>query len=114
MVNWTNRRLALPMTRRPLRRFLLLARGQHPAHDWRVQLVLAFTDITAVVFHSQDENWQISLLIEILMRHCYRQYAVKAMFAVSGLVAMLLDVPSEDANLIVVVGQTVVRFSDRA
>jgi hypothetical protein len=89
--------------RRWRRRCLLLARSQHPAHNWCVQLVLALADIAGIVFHSQDEDRQHTFLIEILAGHRHRQNAVQAVLAVGGFVAVLSDVPGEDADLIVIV-----------
>src|ERR1700693_76926 len=107
-------RSAPPTLRRRLRRFLLLAWGQHSANDRRVQFILALADIAAIVFHAQDEDWQRALFVEIPSRHRHRQNTVQSMLAISSFVAVLSDVPCEDANLIVVVRQAVVRFGDRA
>src|SRR5260370_3363156 len=93
---------------------LLLPRGQHAAHDGRVQFVFAFADIAVVVRHAQDEDWQRAFLVEILSRDGHRQHAVQTMLAVGGFVAMLSYIPGEDADLIVVIRQAVVGFSDDA
>jgi len=107
--------LPAPLTLRCwLRRLLLLARGEHPAHNWRIHLVLALADVAGIVFHAQDKDRQQAFLVEILIRHGHRKHAVEAVLAICGLVAMLSHVPGKDANLIKVVGQAVVRFGDDA
>src|SRR5438552_8445871 len=84
------------------------ARGQDSPDDRRVQLVLLFANISSLVLHSQNEDWEISFRVEVLFGHGDRQYPVKAVFAVGGFVAVLLCVPGENADLIEVKRQAVV------
>ena len=90
------------------------ARRQNSSHDWGVQLVLPLADIAGVIFHAQDEDRQGSFLVEILFRDGDRQNSVQAVFAVGGLVAVLARVPGEDADLIEVEGQPIVRIGQHA
>src|ERR1700733_1158391 len=83
---------------------------QYSSHNWSVQLVLSLADIPRIVFHAEDKHGKSSLFFEILLRNRHRQNPVQAVLAVRGLVAMLARIPGENADLIEVVRQAVMRI----
>ena len=93
--------------------FFLFARSEHAAHDRRVEFVLALDHVSRIIFYVHDENRQIALFFESLVRQGYRQYAVEIPLAVGGFITMPLDVPGEDTNLIEVERHAVLVFGEQ-
>src|ERR1700674_4136206 len=83
---------------------------QDSPHDRCIQLVFSLADIPGLVFHAQDEHRQSSLFVEILFGDRYRQNFGDAVFAVGGFVAMLARVPCENADLIEIIVEAIVRL----
>src|SRR5271165_6400525 len=82
------------------RRAFLFSGRQHPTHNWRVQLVLAFSHLSSIILYPHYEDGQIAFLVEGLVGDGRRQNAVETMIAISGLIAMASDVPGEYADLV--------------
>src|SRR5690349_16681102 len=83
---------------------------QDPADDRRIELVFALSDVPGVVFDPENEDRQGSFFVERFSRDRHGKDTVEAAFAVGGLVAVLADVPGEDASLVEIIGEAVAGF----
>src|SRR5262249_24575834 len=90
-----------------------LAGRKNPFHDHPVHLVLTLENISVLVLHTQDEHWQRAFLFEGLIRHCDRKHSCDIALTIGSLISMALEVPTEDARLIVIEGHTISRWCEQ-
>lgn len=83
-------------------------------NDGGVHLVFALGDVAGIVAHAEDENGKGAFFAKILSRNGNGEDSIQAALVVSGFVAVSADVPGENAHLIEVVRQAIVRLAQEA
>ena len=81
--------------------FLHFSGRENATDDGGIHFVLSLAHFAVVVFYLQHENRQSAFFVEIFLRYRHRQEPIQIVLAIGSFIAMLSDIPGEDADLVI-------------